>query len=747
MRNIINMKRRFSVFMLLTVASATVFANHIPVPKDYLITGKVVDANTQNPLLGATLSVEGTNIVAGTGGKGDFSIRMNENKVYVIRVSHMGYATRTLRVPAMGHPPLVVKMNPANNNLDEVVVTGSRTEKPLKSVPVITRVISQEEIQMVNPVDLNTLLEYTLPGVQFYYNSMSQSTTLVYQGMDSKSVLFLIDGERISGEGADHNIDFSRINVDNIERIEVVRGAASTLYDSRAIGGVINLITKKNVRPFNAVLRARYAGVNGENYAVSVGVNRNRFSSQSSFGYRHRNSYTVKDEQGKTVETINPDGTISSSTGDPTYTIIYGYRILDFGQRFKYRFNDHLSAEAYGSYYANTRPTYGDRRWHQRYEDLVAGGKARWQIDRHNRLDLSHSYDNYMKKDVYDRVDLTDKVYGNVNNSTRLYYTGDFGRHTVSAGVETVHESLKHYMMKDTGRVDISQYSLCIQEDWRITDKLNVVIGLRGDKGYHYRFHLTPKLSALYRPWEHVTLRAGYSRGYRIPTLKELYQEFNMGGMGMMMYGNKDLSPEDGSQLSISAEYDCGGLNLSVSAYHNRFRNKISYEYVDPTKNFDMRYVNAENVKATGIEATVNYRMACGLRMTGAYTYINDYEERDGYNQSWIRPHSAKLGVMYKHRFGKTTESVAFNSQWVSRITRYSYNSAKNNYTRYVYDPRTICSVNLRSELPRGITLGLMVDNIFNFHDKAADSPVQLPLNGVTYVMTLGVNIADMFGK
>ena len=121
--------------------------------------------------------------------------------------------------------------------LNEVVVTGSRIEKPLKDVPIITRVIGKDEIAAVNPIDVISLLEYTLPGIQFFYNSMSQTQEISYQGMDSKSVLFLVDGERLSGEGADHNIDFNRLNVDNIERVEIVRGAASTLYDSRAIGG------------------------------------------------------------------------------------------------------------------------------------------------------------------------------------------------------------------------------------------------------------------------------------------------------------------------------------------------------------------------------------------------------------------------------------------------------------------------------------------------------------------------------
>ena len=94
--------------------------------------------------------------------------------------------------------------------------------------------------------------------------------------MDSKSVLFLVDGERISGEGSDHNIDFSRINVDNIERIEVGKGGSIYLYDSRAIGGVINIITKKSSRPLNVQLSSRYAGVNGQNYGVQVGINRSR---------------------------------------------------------------------------------------------------------------------------------------------------------------------------------------------------------------------------------------------------------------------------------------------------------------------------------------------------------------------------------------------------------------------------------------------------------------------------------------
>lgn len=737
------MKRfSFILVLLLTVALVTVNANVPANPPNYIIKGVVMTANGE-PLAGASIVVEGTNINCGSNSKGEFSLNVQKDKVYKLRVSYLGYTPRLITVPASGHPPLKIRLQPSETALNELVVTGSRYERQLKDVPVITRVISREEIETVNPVDFTTLLEYTLPGIQFYYNTMSQVPEITYQGMDAKAVLFLLDGERISGESGDSNIDYSRFNINDIERIEVVRGAASTLYDSRAIGGVINIITKKSVRPFTASMHTRYAGKKGQSYSASAGVNLHRFSSLTSFGWRKRDSYLVKDEQGKQKEIINPDGSVTKSKTEPVAFNIYGYSIMDVSQKLSYNFSDRFTGSARISYYTNKRDKYDNARYYQRYRDLILSGKLKWQFADNQNLDLSYIRDNYIKDNVY--VDDDERVYGNVNSTIRLYYTGMFGKHTLSGGVDLLREDMKHHFMKDTATVHMNQYSFCLQDDWQLTDKMNVVVGVRGDKGGSYRLHFTPKVSVLYRPLKTITLRAGYSQGYRIPNLKELYQEFNMGGMGIMMYGNKDLKPEEGTQISASVEYDYKGLNLSVSTYHNRYKNKISYEYISPGKSWNMKYVNALNVKTTGVEVTANYKLPFGLRFSGGYSYVYDYDERDGYNMSWVRPHSARLSSVYKHRFGKTTESVAFNTSWVSSITRYAYSSSDKTYTKTKYDPRTLCSLNLRSELPRGIAIGLMVDNIFNYRDKAVDSAVQLPENGRTFVATVSVNIADMF--
>ena len=737
------MKRfSFILVLLLTVALVTVNANVPANPPNYIIKGVVMTANGE-PLAGASIVVEGTNINCGSNSKGEFSLNVQKDKVYKLRVSYLGYTPRLITVPASGHPPLKIKLQPSETALNELVVTGSRYERQLKDVPVITRVISREEIETVNPVDFTTLLEYTLPGIQFYYNTMSQVPEITYQGMDAKAVLFLLDGERISGESGDSNIDYSRFNINDIERIEVVRGAASTLYDSRAIGGVINIITKKSVRPFTASMHTRYAGKKGQSYSASAGVNLHRFSSLTSFGWRKRDSYLVKDEQGKQKEIINPDGSVTKSKTDPIAFNIYGYSIMDVSQKLSYNFSDRFTGSARISYYTNKRDKYDNARYYQRYRDLILSGKLKWQFADNQNLDLSYIRDNYIKDNVY--VDDDERVYGNVNSTIRLYYTGMFGKHTLSGGVDLLREDMKHHFMKDTATVHMNQYSFCLQDDWQLTDKMNVVVGVRGDKGGSYRLHFTPKVSVLYRPLKTITLRAGYSQGYRIPNLKELYQEFNMGGMGIMMYGNKDLKPEEGTQISASVEYDYKGLNLSVSTYHNRYKNKISYEYISPGKSWNMKYVNALNVKTTGVEVTANYKLPFGLRFSGGYSYVYDYDERDGYNMSWVRPHSARLSSVYKHRFGKITKSVAFNTSWVSSITRYAYSSSDKTYTKTKYDPRTLCSLNLRSELPRGIAIGLMVDNIFNYRDKAVDSAVQLPENGRTFVATVSINIADMF--
>lgn len=731
--------------ILLTVASVTVFAENTNGAARYTIKGAVYDEYGE-PLPGASVVIIGTMLGAGTNSAGDFTLQVNEDKIYKLRISFTGYIPEEVDARINGKSRVTVQLQPAENQLNEIVVTGSRVEKPLKEVPVLTRVITQKDIQILNPMNIESLLQYELPGLQIGYNSMSQMPEITYQGVGGEYLLFLVDGERVSGEGADHNVDFTRFNVDDIERIEVIKGSQSTIYGSNALGGVVNIITKEANRPFTGNLSARYAGGNGQKYSVSVGTKQNRFSSLSSLTYRTKDTYSVSDEKGKVTTTVQPDGTTTETLSAPGTTTVYGYSIWDATQKFGYTFTDKLSADVKGSFYHNERDIRLGKKYQDFFIDYTLNGKVKYLIDENQQLSASYIYDNYRKDKEYFDAGYTRTDYRNRTQTARADYVGTFGNHTLSAGMEANMEYLKHYMMKDSADASNETYALYLQEDWKITETLNVIAGLRGDYHCKYHLHVTPKISAMYQPCSVFTLRAGYSQGFRSPSLKELYQEYDMGGQGwMMLYGNADLKPETGNQYSISAEATKGGLNLSVSAYHNRFKNKIAYSSLgDGTSN--MQYINAEKAKTTGVEAIVQWRIDCGLTLSGSYAYVDDYQEVDGKNTSPVRPHSITFNAVYTRKFGKIGTNLSLNGQWSSQLDTYSFSSNSKEYELVSYDARTLCTLNAGVQLPKGLALNIGIDNLFNYKDKAVDSSLQLPQRGLSWVGTVNINLADMFG-
>lgn len=742
---------------MLTVAlSIPAFANGSEDDNDnnarryrYAIKGVVTD-EYDDPMPGATVRVVGTTFGAGTNSKGEFTIRLDEEKRYTLQVSFMGYDPQTMNVTSSPSPTeLQVRLIPSTNVLNDVVVTGSFIEKPLKETPVLTRLITRKEIQALNPMNIETLLQYELPGLQIKYNTMSQLPEISYQGMGGEYMLFLIDGERVSGEGADHNVDFTRFNVDDIQRIEVIKGAQSTIYGSNALGGVINIITKTADRPITADVTARYAGSNGQKYTGSIGLRKDRFTSYSSLTYRTRDTYTIGDKEGKTTIVEGEDGSISETVAKPSLTTIYGYNIWDFTQKFGYTFNEKFSADIKGTYYRNQRDIKTGRLYQEYDIDYSFSGKIKYLPAKDQQIIVGYIYDNYKKDNHYFRLDSTANNYRNIKQAPRLDYTGKFGDHTISAGFEGEIEYLKHYMFKDSAHVRNQAYAFYAQEAWNIIDDLSIVAGVRADYHEKYDWHFTPKVSAMWNPLDFLTLRGGYARGFRSPSLKELYMEYDMGGMGMfMIHGNENLKPETSNQYSGSVEFNKGGFHASSSYTYNRFKNKIAMMMRNDGTN-DMEYDNAEKAKTTSVESILRYRFGFGLTMTGSYAYTDDYTEIDGRNASTVRPHTATFSAMYFRKFGKIGFNCNFNGQWGSRFDTYTrtYNEDKKmyEYSKTLYKSRTVCSVNAGVTLPKGITLNFGVDNLFNYKDKAADSSLQVPQKGISYVGTVYINIADMF--
>ena len=182
------------------------------------------------------------------------------------------------------------------NDLEQVVVTGTRSPKLLMETPVLTQVISHADIEKTDATNLKDLLQQVMPGVEFSF-AQNQMVHLNFSGFGGQSVLILVDGERLAGETMD-DVDFTRLSMDNVDHIEIVKGAASALYGSNANGGVINIITKEAVKKHSATLDARLAKHNEQRYGLALQGGGSRWSNAFNMNRTTQNNYDVHSADG-----------------------------------------------------------------------------------------------------------------------------------------------------------------------------------------------------------------------------------------------------------------------------------------------------------------------------------------------------------------------------------------------------------------------------------------------------------------
>ena len=152
-----------------------------------------------------------------------------------------------------------------------------------------------------------------MPGLQFGLAHGSGLPELKFQGSAGGYVLFMIDGERVAGEGSSNNIDYNLIDMDNVERIEIVKGPMSTLYGSQAMGGVVNIITKDANRPFTGNVSVRYGNNDESKYSLSLGAKQGRFSINDAYSLEdiREGKFTIlKIEDVLNYESITLDGSL-----------------------------------------------------------------------------------------------------------------------------------------------------------------------------------------------------------------------------------------------------------------------------------------------------------------------------------------------------------------------------------------------------------------------------------------------------
>ena len=587
-------------------------------------------------------------------------------------------------------------------NLNPVVVTGSGHHQRLKSTATPVHVLSAQEIREQGITNFGDALTRMLPQVSMAPNSMG--TFLRLNGLGNKYILILINGQKLSGD-ISNNVDLSRINVSRIKRIEILDGAASSLYGSDAIGGVINIITDQPTQQLVSVTSdTRVSGKGQLTESVNLDIYKNGFGSYTSFTHDRADSY-----QNNNLEYIKGSETETQQTIAPLFT---GYRSNIIGQKFTYAPNQHLALNAgidY-SYKITDRPETrqditGGTDYEMRYKGLRWNLSGIYKFTAKNSLQANFTVDRFRYGKEYDV-------------ETKAYAVGDYvqskKQRTMDGELKAILGLMegsttilgadwrKDWLTATSGDIHQHAYTLAAyaQHEQRFLQIMTATLGLRYTNHETFGSQLTPKVVLMAAPGD-FRFRATYSAGFRAPGLDEIYYHyFSVNrGKAQIIFGNRDLKAERSHYVSLNAEYRSNAIAVSLTGFLNRINNMVVRQDIDIDETSLIRlrqefpemtddqaaklerfslYQNSDLGDVKGLQLNVSANLFQGFNLSANYVYTY---ARTKSGTEWtimersIR-HAATIVADWHHSWGNYAINVNLNGKLQSKTYYTSYEDA-----------------------------------------------------------------------
>ena len=629
-------------------------------------------------------------------------------------------------------------------NLNPVVVTGSGHHQRLKSTATPVHVLTSQEIQEQGIATFEAAIERMMPQVSMAPSSMG--TFLRLNGLGNKYILILINGQKLSGD-ISNNVDLTRINMARVKRIEVLDGAASSLYGSDAIAGVINIITEQPTGSLVSLTSDTRASGEGQlTESVNLDIYTKGFGSYTSFTHDQADSYRITDlEYAKGASSPTP-------TIAPLYT---GYRSNIFAQKFTYAPNQHLALNAGMDYSYKTtdRPETrsdiaGGTDYEIRYKGLRWNVGGIYKFTQRNSLQADFTVDRFRYGKEYDvattSYEVGDYIQSKKQRTMEAQLKAILG---LTSGGTTIFGAdwRKDYLTATSGNIAQNVYTAAAyaQHEQTLLQNLTATIGARLTTHENFGEHFTPKATLMYAPGD-LRLRATYSAGFRAPGLDELYYHyFSVNrGKAQVIFGNHDLKPEKSHYLALNAEYRTQLLAVSLTGYINRINDMVVKQNIaldDSGRRMLMgefpeltqqqadnmvsyaNYRNSDKGDVKGLLANVSANLFEGFNLSANYAYTY---ARTKTGDTWtvlersIR-HAATVAANYHRAWGHYALNVNLSGRLQSK-TYYTgtYDDAPgygvwNLHTTHTFDA-------LRWAL---IEPSIGVDNIFDRIDRRIDTP------------------------
>ncbi len=624
--------------------------------------------------------------------------------------------------------------------LNPIVVTGTGTYHTADNSPVAVKVLSANELKNVQATNVQEALTKLTPNITMHTNGMGDFVN--FNGVSDDYLLIMVNGKRVSGDDR-----WSRVSMDNVKRIEVFSGAASALYGSDAIAGVINIITDETKEDVSASSRTKVMSHGRMNQDANVSVSKGKFSSFTSYNYRkadnwqinHYQEFTETDKDGNETSVLKLNGRPMSQ----------GFQSHNFSEKLEWRFNNKWQMYVSGNYYDyvtarpqsaisftqkksidkstgdisytyTSKPAYTYDLHHNSYS---YGGGLLWNPNDSIDIFLDVISDNFTSKYDYwqtaekEAYDETRKQTNSVNETMKgIFRLAKWNK--LSGGLEFVQESL------DSESDNISDestntYNVFIQEELKIVKGFEAVAGVRYTYNTNFESHVTPNIGLFY----HVAgfrIRTSYAGGYRTPSLSQLYATDQAKTSSRYTINNPSLKPEKNHFGTVNLEYGNKWMNVGVSGFINQIRDMINYrsltedeinadpELTELSKEWKTirQRANIDTALLRGVSANAKFITKVGLSFGGGYTFT------DGEVDKAVR-HVGNMNVSFDKTWNKYHLNIALDGHIQGRRFSSTYGYA-DGYSQWDLNTRHTITIDKFILEP-----GIGIENLF---DKVDDS-------------------------
>ncbi|MBQ9202270.1 MAG: TonB-dependent receptor [Bacteroidales bacterium] len=657
------------------------------------------------------------------------------------------------------------------DSLQEVVVTGTGTEHLLRDVPVQTEVITSRMLRHYAGRSIEDILGGLSSSFDFNENDMGSHLQL--NGLGNAYVLILVDGRRLHGDNGGEN-DLGLIDPNNIEKIEIVKGASSALYGSDAIAGVINIITRKHRQQGVMLENTTRTGSHGDlRQHNGISLNYGALSSFTNFQLQHSDGW-----QNTSIEAPSQTEYLITDSRNMTVSRHTNWQIA---QHLGWQLTPAVELYADGSLYRKRiyrpcghHPGVDVKTYDLLYNNASLSAGGQWKLNATDHVSLDIDWKRHAYLYAYTDTTLTEGYVNGYYTNYFPYFPGQKELQSdqrltdirlkgvfslpydqrLSAGLEYRYDWLSAPMRVKGGQVRDNTAAAYVQDEYSLHERLYLTAGLRLTRNEGFGSCLTPKLAAMLKLGD-IRLRGTWSQGYKTPTPKELHYQYIRNMNGVYLYlGNTGLQAQRSDYFGLSGEYRVSGFNLSLTGYYNMVDHMITLVTI-PTNQapgeliaqYDpirvRQYQNIEQAATRGLDASIGYQ-AGDFVLGGSYSYLDtEANQYDSENECMHRVvidgtarHKASCHASWQHRFSERYQLGIGLSGRMSGRRHYQIDGDGKAYQLWRLNTSHQWGENIRAEAG--------IDNLFDYVDR---TPHGLHLGTTTPGRTFFVSLSIRFHK